>query len=249
MFSGIKKAKPIIMALCALSAAASLSSCSTTQQFMKKAYHGTVAVVKGTANSITPIDGVMDNVSTEYDELVEKDILETKAALEDARYEDVKNNRPKFVGVVKDMSRFVLGKSAGDPEKEIEGKNIEYIISDSNMEKEFLSTKAGKSYGGRKKNAVRVFVESFKIMTHYFSDNASRDFFSTASRNTKLCVTFPLLREKDDALTRKKAVIRSAAMIGYTMDVSEDIMEKEKRLHYMMKGQKLLNYMRNKSND
>lgn len=247
MFSGIEKTKPIIMALCALSAAASLSSCSSTQQVMKKVYHGTVAVVKGTANSFTPLENMGKKISTEYDELVEKDILETKEALEDARYEDVTDNRAQFVCVVKDMSRFILEKSAGDPEKNIEGKNIEYIIPD--MEKEFLSTKAGKSYGGRKKNAVRVFVESFKIMTHYFSDNASRDFFLTASRNSILCQTFPLIREKDDAITRKEAVIRSAAMIGYTMDVSEDIMEKEKRLHYMMKGQKLLNYMRNKSND
>lgn len=247
MFINIEKTKRIALALCALSTVVSLSSCSTTKQAFKKVYHGTVAVVKGTANSITPIRNAVDNVSTEYDELVEKDILQTKEELEDARYEDVANNRGRFVCVVKDMSRFILEKSAGDPEKNIEGKNIEYIIPD--MEKEFLSTKVGKSYGGRKKNAVRVYVESFKIMTHYFSDNASKDFFLTASRNSTLCQTFPLLREKDDSLTRKKAVISSAKMIGYTMDVSEDIMEKEKRLHYMMKGKRVLNYLRNKENE
>ncbi len=247
MFIGVERAKQVVLALCALSTVASLSSCATTKQALKKVYNGTIAVVKGTANSITPIKNAADNISTEYDELVEKDILQTKEELEDARYEDVADNRERFVGVVKDMARFILEKSAGDSEKNIEGKNIEYIIPD--MEKEFLSTKVGKSYGGRKKNAVRVYVESFKIMTHYFSDNASKDFFTTASWNSKLCQTFPLLREKDDALTRKKAVISSAKMIGYTMDVSEDIMEKEKRLHYMMRGKRVLNYLRNKTNE
>lgn len=238
----MQKAKYAILALYSLGLAGTFTSCST----IKELYRGTVAVAKGAVKSTPIVKDVAENVSTEYDELLEKDIIQTKEELDDARYQDVQNNRAQFVGVVKDMARFILEKSAGDPANNVVGKNIEYIVPD--MEKEFLSTVAGKKYGGRKKNAVRVYVESFKIMTHYFSDNASRAFFLTASRNSTLCQTFPLLREKDDALTRKRAVIQSAAMIGYTMDVSEDIMEKEKRLHYTLKGKKLLNFLRDKEN-
>lgn len=243
MFSGIEKAKPIIMALCALSAAASLSSCSTAQNVLEEAYRGTKAFVKGTAKSLDPIK----NTATEYGEIVDNDILKTKEELDNARFEDVANNRRQFVGIVKDMSRFILEKSAGDPEKNIKGKNIEYIIPD--MEEEFMNSEAAQSYGGRKKDAVRVFVKSFKIMTHYFSNDASRAFFLAASRNSILCQTFPLIQEKDDALMRKKAVIDAAAMIGYKMDVSEEIMEKEMRLHIMVKGKRVLNYLRGKENE
>ena len=57
------------------------------------------------------------------------------------------------------------------------------------------------------------------------------------------------MREKDDGLTRRKAMIQNARMIGFTMDVSIDVMDKETELFITIKGQEFLNFIRGKENN
>lgn len=224
-----------------------LTSCSTSKGILSTVYDGTASVVEGMTDSIPGVNKLKSNIKESYDKRLERRILLLKQDLEDAQYEDVIENRDDFISVIKDMSRFILAKSAGDPEKNIARRNIQYVIP--SMEEEFMNSDAAKSYGGRKKDAVKVLIESFKIMSIYFSEEASQAFFKKASYSTLLCKQFHILREKDDGMTRKRAMIDNAKMIGFSMDVSKDIMDKETVLHMAVKGQEFLNLIRNKENN
>lgn len=233
----------LIVTLAALS---TLVSCQSVKQVAANVYDGAASVVEGAADSLPGINRLSSNISESYDERLKKRIVSLEDELEDAKYEDVENNRDLFVGVMKEMAEFILKKAQGDPENNVAGENIEYIIPA--MEKEFMRTDAAKKFGGRKKNAVRVLLESFKIMSTYFSDDASRAFFEKLSKDSALCKNFIILRDKDDSLTCKKAMRKNAEMIGFKMDISEEILLKEKELDVALKGQRVLNFIRNKEN-
>ncbi len=235
------------LGICIAMSGVGLCSCSTVKEITQAAYRGSSALVRGVVRSLPGVGEAVEKIDESYDEAAAREIAEMQQRLEDARYQDVQENRAEFVGVIQEMSRFILQKAAGDPEKNIPGDNFEYIVP--TMEKEFLRTEQGKKYGGRKKDAVRVLVESFKIMTHYFSDVASKAFFEKAATSWRLCLNFHILREKDDALVRKKAMIDNARMINFEMDVSSDVMTQERLLHYAKQGQDALNLVRGKERE
>lgn len=247
MSAVMQKAKYAILALYSLGLAGTFTSCSSTKRICDTVYDGTASLIEGTADSLPWVNKLKSNITESHDKRIERRILALKEDLEDAQYEDIIKNRGLFVGVIKDMSRFILAKSAGDPENNIPRKNIQYVIP--SMEEEFMNSDVAKSYGGRKKNAVKVLIESFKIMSYYFSEEASQSFFKKASYSTALCKQFHILREKDDGLTRRKAMIQNARMIGFTMDVSKDVMDKETELFITIKGQEFLNFIRGKENN
>lgn len=240
----IQNAKYAILALYSLGLAGTFTSCSTTKRIWNSVYDGTASILEGTADSLPGINKLKSNIAESHDKRIERRILALKEDLEDAQYEDVIKNRDHFVKVIKDLSRFILAKSAGNPENNIPRKNIQYVIP--SIEEEFMNSDVAKSYGGRKKDAVKVLIESFKIMSLYFSEEASQSFFQKASYSTELCKQFHILREKDDGWTRRKAMIQNAKMIGFSMDVSKAVMNIEAELSVTIKGQEFLNLIRGK---
>lgn len=183
------------------------------------------AVAKGAFNSLPFIGSLTKNVSDEYSKVLDKAIINQQETIEKMDFNMVERNRRFYTPTIQAVSRMIIAKADESQ------SNIEFVVP--SIEKDFLQSDKGKTYGDDMKAALRVLVYHFSTVSGKLSETANRALFTSLTYNYDLCEEMPLISKNDDAIKKKEKISLIAQMVGHSFKTNSLRFNAEQNLKKM----------------
>lgn len=183
------------------------------------------ALLKGTFHSLPIFGSLGKNVSNEYSKVIEKTIINQQELIDKMDFALIEQNRRYYIPTIQAISKMIIQKA------DETHSNIEFVIP--SIEKDFLQSKKGKTYGDDMKSALKILVSHFSIVSNKLSEDANRALFTTLMYNHDFCEKMPLISKNDDVITKKQKISVTAQMVGYTFKTNTPRFNAEQNLKRM----------------
>lgn len=177
---------------------------------------------------------LIGNVSAEYLKAFDETIINQKKILDTIAFNDVVNNQTAYIPTIQALARLIV-KKADETQS-----NIEYVIP--GIEKDFIESEEGQTYGDRMKSAVRILLDHFSIVSKKFSEKGNRKLFLALIYNKDLCAQMPLINKNDDVVNQQKNIIKLANMVSYPIDILTPLFRAQQNYQRMLDIKKTLEY-------